>query len=38
MVDLTSHHANLPILIEGDPIPENLRRSRAETSARKTTR
>ena len=28
-VGLTSHHANRPILIEGDPLPVSLRRSRA---------
>lgn len=29
LVGLTSHHANRTILIEGDPLPVNLRRSRA---------
>jgi hypothetical protein len=28
-VCLTSHHANRPIVIEGDPLPVRLRRSRA---------
>gem|GEM_PF-2373042 len=30
----TSHHANRPILIEGDPLPVHLRRSRARKAAR----
>jgi hypothetical protein len=36
-VGLRSHHANRPILIEGDPLPVRLRRSQA-IKARKMTR
>jgi hypothetical protein len=33
-VGLTSHHANRPILVEGDPLPVHLRRSRAVKAAK----
>jgi len=34
MVELTSHHANHFTLIEGDPVPVHLSRSRAVKGAR----